>query len=169
MERTCSTGGCSGCFGVPIEQEEERGVDRCCQARTGGKSAAALEGADIAARGGTGRTALQEAAYGGHEDVVWLLLKNGANADEREGGIGASALHFAAMHGYEVVVRLLLEKGANVNANTTSMIGFGMTALHCATRCGHEAVVQLLLEKGANVAMKTGRATRTATGRGGRT
>lgn len=51
------------------------------------------------------------AAKQGHETVVMLLLKNGAQNDEVTLN-GETALSVAATHGHEAVVRLLLQTGS---------------------------------------------------------
>jgi Ankyrin repeats (3 copies)/Ankyrin repeats (many copies) len=81
----------------------------------------------------------------GHEAVVRLLLKQGADVKAEDEG-GWTALHCAAESGHEAVVRLLLEQGVDVKAKKEN----GWTALHGAAVCEHEAVVRLLLEQGAD-------------------
>jgi ankyrin repeat protein len=93
-----------------------------------------------------GRTALIWAAKEGHEVMVELLIKNGANVNV-QGGFYGTALQEACANGDKAVVRLLLEKGADVNIQG----GHYSTALRAACLGGREAVVRLLLEKGADV------------------
>ncbi|KAI9855850.1 MAG: hypothetical protein M1813_009369 [Trichoglossum hirsutum] len=120
------------------------------------------------------RTALQLAVENGHEAVVRLLLKNGADVNGEEEEVEVkdefkrttvrrrTALHLATKSGYEAVVRLLLENGADVNAEVEVKDGFERTtvrrgtALHLATENGYEAVVQLLLRNGADVNVEGG-------------
>lgn len=79
-------------------------------------------------------------------EVLQLLLKNGADVNEKVGEWG-TALQKACFHNKEEIIQLLLENGVNVNAET----GVFGTALQ--TACFHNKIkiVQLLLENGANV------------------
>ncbi|KFY28844.1 hypothetical protein V491_00258 [Pseudogymnoascus sp. VKM F-3775] len=93
---------------------------------------------------------LQAASCGGHEAIVRLLLKNGAevNAPRAEPDyLHIYALQSASAYGGIDVVRLLLDEGADVNAEG----GSDYNALWAAARWGHEGVVRLLLERGATV------------------
>lgn len=105
-----------------------------------------------------GQTALQIGASRGHENMVRLLLENGADI-VAGAKYGWTALHSAAINGHDGVVRLLLETGADIEAKANE----GSTTLHYAARdtygecaegctsCEHKAVVRLLLEKGADI------------------
>lgn len=95
-----------------------------------------------------GMTALHWAATYGHEAVMRLLLKKGADVQTKDKD-GWTALHWAAEYGHEAVMRLLLEKGADIQIKDK----YGQTALHLAEhgaehgvehRAEHEAVVRLL-------------------------
>ncbi|KAJ1475208.1 ankyrin repeat-containing domain protein, partial [Baffinella frigidus] len=102
------------------------------------------EGADFEERGGpTLTTPLFIAAHKGHEGVVRVLLKHGANTSAKDRQ-GWTPLHRAANRGREGVVTLLLEYGADVAAECNS----GETPLMCAACWGHETIVKMLLEKG---------------------
>ncbi|MDX5462100.1 MAG: ankyrin repeat domain-containing protein [Wolbachia endosymbiont of Tetragnatha montana] len=76
------------------------------------------------------------------EDVVELLLKNGANVNARDKN-GMDSLCRAAVKGHYEVVELLLKNGANVNARDKN----GLTPLCWAAKGGHDKVVKLLLER----------------------
>ena len=76
---------------------------------------------------------LTSAASGGHESIVRLMLDQGAtNYNE--------AMNSAAYCGQIHIVRLMLEKGAN-DFND---------AMETAALTGHLSIVELMLEKGAN-------------------
>ncbi|MHC4251452.1 MAG: ankyrin repeat domain-containing protein, partial [Planctomycetota bacterium] len=96
------------------------------------------------------RTALGQAAGGGHTEVVKLLLA--AGADVNAGDVdGQTPLHHAVSEGCLEDVELLIEAGANVNAKDRN----GTTPLYC---CGfiegkgfHKGVLDALLEAGVEV------------------
>ncbi|KAL8875972.1 MAG: hypothetical protein Q9198_005748, partial [Flavoplaca austrocitrina] len=60
-------------------------------------------------------TILHAASLGGHEFIVQILLKKGADVNAQGGRYG-NALQAASRGGHDRVVQILLEKGANVNA-----------------------------------------------------
>ncbi|KAL9096282.1 MAG: hypothetical protein Q9165_001279 [Trypethelium subeluteriae] len=104
---------------------------------------------DVDLKNSDGRSPLSYAAEGGHEQVVKLLVNEGADVNAvTQSGRYQTALIAASARGHEQVVKLLLEKGAEVNAQGGGHFG---TALQAASECGHEQVVKLLLEKGADV------------------
>lgn len=84
------------------------------------------------------------------DDVVRLLLKEGADVSQRVGNRKETALHYGAIRGFDTTVRLLLESGAEVDAQNEE----GETALHIAAETGYGGVLQILLEKGADVTVK---------------
>jgi ankyrin repeat protein len=86
--------------------------------------------------------ALQAASFKGHEEVIDILLEEGADPNARGGEFGF-ALQAAAFAGHDRVVRMLLENGADVYAQGGA---FG-SALSAASSQGHEKIVQILLEK----------------------
>ncbi|KAJ7798001.1 ankyrin repeat-containing domain protein [Mycena olivaceomarginata] len=90
-------------------------------------------------------TMLQAASWIGHEGLVRLLLKHGANVNVA--GTHGSALGEASRQGHEHIVKLLLQHGADVNAGGTEP----GSALRLASGRGQIAVVKLLLEHGADV------------------
>lgn len=95
-----------------------------------------------------GITALHWASRGGHESVVRLLLKAGADPNASEKGILYTPLHRAAQAGHDKVVELLLDWKAEPNARA----GNDVTPLHLAATQGREAVVRLLLDQSRNPA-----------------
>ncbi|KAH0556934.1 hypothetical protein GP486_005273 [Trichoglossum hirsutum] len=94
-----------------------------------------------------GKTPLSYGAERGHEVVVKLLLKKGAELESEDDWFGRTPLSFAAVFGQEAVVKLLLEKGAELESRD----GSGWTPLTWAARMGHGAAVEPLLEKGAKL------------------
>lgn len=86
----------------------------------------------------------------GRDDVVRLLLKEGADVSNRTEN-AETALHKSAWRGGDTTVRLLLESGAEVDAQNEA----GETALHIAAKRGRELVLQILIEHGADVTAKT--------------
>jgi len=98
------------------------------------------------------KTALHQAAIGGHKDVVEFLLSKGAEIDSRDDSPGSTPLNYAAELGYREVAELLIAKGADINARR----GYpaGDRPLHSAIRAGHKDVVDLLISNGADVNAK---------------
>lgn len=89
-----------------------------------------------------GRTALYRAIRYNFEEVVQVLLENGA--DPLIGGpatVGMTALHWAAFFGNEGIVKMLLRAGVEASAGD----GFGWTAWHYA-KFRKRVAVQKLLE-----------------------
>ena len=62
-----------------------------------------------------GGTPLHYATFGGHKEVVELLIAKGADVNAKD-GVGETPLHWAAKEGNKEVVELLIAKGADVNA-----------------------------------------------------
>ena len=89
-------------------------------------------------------TLLTMAAEEGHEEVVLLLLDNGADIN-KPNNIGSTPLNQAATYRRIDVVQLLLLRGALPDkANNT-----GRTPLHSAVSSGNVSIVRLLLDSGA--------------------
>jgi ankyrin repeat protein len=93
-------------------------------------------------------TPLIVSVINGHEDVVRLLLKEGADLEAKFDG--STALIEAAVQGRDGVVRLLLQHGAEKEAKSKD----GYTALHVAAANAYVKVVQCLLDAGAEVNAK---------------
>jgi ankyrin repeat protein len=92
-------------------------------------------------RGNDDDTLLHTASYyGGHVDLVRLLLDRGAEINQANANED-TALHLAAEMGDEEMVSTLLTRGAD-----PSIIGdWGQTVIMLASEGGHMAVVRLLL------------------------
>lgn len=101
----------------------------------------------VNARNARGETALMFAAFGGHLEVVQLLLASGAEANPASGW---TPLIYGAAGNRLDVARLLLKSGAQVNARSAS----GTTALMMAAREGHLGMVLLLMEHGADLGIR---------------
>ncbi len=99
------------------------------------------------------RTPLSWAAECGHENVVKLLLEQGAELNSIDSEYGQTPLSWAAKNGYEGVVQLLIEAGAEANVQGGE---YGKSALHWAADIGDKAVVHQLLEAGADVDIRAG-------------
>ncbi|KAG2775348.1 hypothetical protein PC116_g20380 [Phytophthora cactorum] len=61
-----------------------------------------------------GRTALHWAALSGSDEVLSLLLRNGASIDQQDTLDGLTALHYAAFYGHVKSTRLLVCAGASM-------------------------------------------------------
>lgn len=84
---------------------------------------------------------IQSAAAAGHEVLVRLLLKNGADPNVREQG-GYTPLHAAAQNGDEEMIRTLLYGGADMGIKGND----GKLPIDLAREAGYPEVVRLLEE-----------------------
>jgi ankyrin repeat protein len=82
----------------------------------------------------------------GHEAVLELLLKAGANLNTVSHG---TALQFAASRGDTHIVKKLLIAGADADMDA-DMCG-GRTPLQAAAEAGHLEIIQILLKHGASI------------------
>jgi len=87
------------------------------------------------------KTPVIQAARNGHENVVQLLLNNGAkiNAQDR---YGFTALIWASINNHEPVVRMLVERGADLNLRSAGIAG--RTALQYAVDSRSHGVIRAL-------------------------
>ncbi|KAJ4129083.1 hypothetical protein NW768_007614 [Fusarium equiseti] len=76
-------------------------------------------------------------------DVLWILLANGAKVNVRTKTLGQTPLHIAASEGSEDAMWLLLSKGAD----SSKLDVDNRTALHWAVAGDHIKAAQLLLWK----------------------
>jgi len=92
------------------------------------------------------RTPLHFAATAGHENVIQLLVKLGADLEVMD-SIGSTPLHYAARNGQVDALRALINLGANPDAQDE----IGTQPIHAAAFGGNEAAIKLLASQGANV------------------
>lgn len=82
----------------------------------------------------------------GHNEVVKLLLRNGAQIHLQDNG-GFTPLHYAASIGHHTVIRLVLNKGAQANILSHT----GASPLMLASMALKYDAVKVLIEYGAQV------------------
>jgi ankyrin repeat protein len=92
-------------------------------------------------RNGLSAAPIHSAAAAGHEKIVDMLLKNGADPNVREQG-GYMPLHAAAQNGDLAVIRTLIYGGADMLARGDN----GKTPLDLALEAGHMEAAKLLQE-----------------------
>eukprot|EP00964_Phaeocystis_antarctica_P049374 scaffold28640_cov75-Phaeocystis_antarctica.AAC.6 len=86
-----------------------------------------------------GATLLMEAAAGGQEAIVRMLLQRGASVNQQDFN-GGTALMGATINGRTTIVQVLLDAKANASLQTKG----GNTALRIAEQRKHTATAQLL-------------------------
>ena len=94
-------------------------------------------------------TALFEATREKQTEVVRILLKNRADANQSAPGKSYTALHMAASNGALEIVSVLIEFGANVNL--LSSFPGEYSALYAAARHANAQIVSKLIRAGADV------------------
>ena len=109
-------------------------------------------GADLEAQDEAKLTPLVIAALAGREDILTVLIENGANPRGRDGN-GLTALHAAAHVGDLDVVRMFLALGLDPNDQQNR---FSITPLHAAAERGYVQVAALLIENGAELELPSG-------------
>lgn len=92
------------------------------------------------------------ASHFGKEDIVRLLLRNGADPNEpSQNGYQVYPLHAALGSNNDSIAKMLIEAGAEVNVMQSSRI----TPLHLAAQQGNIDIIILLLEHGADISIRT--------------
>lgn len=95
-------------------------------------------GADTSAVDDLATNSLHYAAMGGYEEIVLLLLANGADINARSNrGRGMSPLAQAVASGEEVVSKLLIARGAKLGPSELSDLG---TVTYNCWRIGNQCV-----------------------------
>ncbi|MCF7731805.1 MAG: ankyrin repeat domain-containing protein [Akkermansiaceae bacterium] len=94
--------------------------------------------------------ALHETTYEGRVETARLLLKHGADINEK-GSDEATPLERAVASGQAELVEFLLTRGANVNAQGL----YGQTALHVAASRNDVPIGTILLKHGADPTLKS--------------
>ena len=87
-----------------------------------------------------GYTALWQAAWYGHAEIVKLLLTEGNAEVDKPSNSGTTPLYIAAKEGRTEIVKLLLRGGADANKAKND----GWTPLRIAKHKGHRAIFALL-------------------------
>ena len=90
---------------------------------------------------------LYTAASYGQVKMLLLLLKFGANLEQRSRPEGFTALHAAACHGHLPIVQSLLDSGANINV----LGGAGSTPVLMAAGGSHVDIVRTFIDRGADL------------------
>ena len=93
----------------------------------------------------SGKTLLISAISSGNDEMVYQVLRNGADVEVRCSG-GITPLMYAVIHGQAKIAGVLLSRAAVVDALTS-----GWTAMQKAADLGDDIMVHLLLENGADI------------------
>jgi ankyrin repeat protein len=134
-----------------LEREDDRGDRPLAWAASSGQlgvSRLLIErGANIDVTGCEGKTAIHYAVEEEAEEVVALLLDNGAHANSRD-VYGFTPLMDACDNDHLDVVKMLVQHIGRQGVRTRSYDG--TTALHCAAESGNDEMVRILLLAGAD-------------------
>lgn len=91
-------------------------------------------------------TPLFLAVIHGHQEIVEILIKAGADPNKQDDR-GMTSLHWAAYFGHQPIVKTLIQSGAQLDIVDNE----GWTALHKATSEGHRQIVKVLIAAGATI------------------
>lgn len=106
-------------------------------------------GARVDSSDDTGYTALQYASGNGHEEVVRLLLAQGADPNSKATDTSQTPLISAAWGGYASIANILIASGSDVDAQNYE----GVTALWAASQEGYLDTAKILTSAGADVGL----------------
>ena len=98
----------------------------------------------IKARDKNNNTPLHRAVRCGNDTVISVLIKRGAEVDER-GEFGRTALHYACERGYVACIHELMKHGADVEVEESGRTK--ATPLRMAAYFNHPDCVKLLIDK----------------------
>ena len=107
-------------------------------------------GATVDIESPAGHSALTQAAYFGHDEVVRILVDAGANVNQQTCR-GYTPLLQASNGGNVTTVRLLIDLGADINHQNSVF----ETPLTTACRCGNDDVVLALMSRGVKINFET--------------
>lgn len=93
----------------------------------------------------SGFTALHHAACNGNNELVKILIAQGALIDQKDRH-KKTALHWAAHFDFSSIIKFLIDSGASINRKDMHK----RTALHYAARGNHPESLSILLLHGAN-------------------
>ena len=97
-------------------------------------------------KGGSEKTLMHAAAFGGYAVIMSLLLEHGIHVDIREDR-GSTPLHRASLKGNVEVGQFLLDRGADINARTH----YGWTPLIWTAMQDRVEFARMLLKRGARI------------------
>ncbi len=94
----------------------------------------------------TGKTLLMVASENGNNNIIDLLLENGADINEKDKS-GSDALYYAALNGRKEAVALLLDKGASM----LNKKGLMNRSVITAFGKNDKEIIKIMLDKGLDV------------------
>ncbi|KAK2136091.1 ankyrin repeat-containing domain protein, partial [Fusarium oxysporum II5] len=106
-------------------------------------------GANVNEKDPEGWTPLIQAICEKNEDLVWLLIKKGAQVIDEPDVKGNTALILATLRRNKPMVRALVDNGASLELQDSA----GVTALHHAARLGFEGGVKLIINQSLDINM----------------
>jgi len=110
------------------------------------------QGANVNELDGGGDAPLVMAAYLGHDAIVEMLLKAGADVKAVDPGMKATALHAASYAGRTEAARLLVKYKIDIDKQGPNN---GYTALHDAIWQDNVDVARVLVEAGARLDLES--------------